>query len=123
MIGHVATPKQPIDKPYSIASTKACIPTPFDPEKLNYNSWSALFKRFCKTYNVQHHLEAPSTASSTAPVDAHHDRNDSLVVIWIYSTIYPKLVDMRDMQHELLKPLSIYQEQSRPPCQSRLQGK
>nr|GEY05995.1 ribonuclease H-like domain-containing protein [Tanacetum cinerariifolium]GEY09714.1 ribonuclease H-like domain-containing protein [Tanacetum cinerariifolium] len=43
-------PKQPIDKAYSITSIKACIPTPLDLDKLNYNSWSLLFQQFCKTY-------------------------------------------------------------------------
>ncbi|GKA29286.1 WRKY family transcription factor [Tanacetum coccineum] len=86
-------PKQAIDKAYSIASIKACIPTPFDLDKLNYNSWSFLFKRFCRTYEVQHHLEAhPTTATSV--IDPLHESNDSLVVMWMYSTISPKLVEM-----------------------------
>ncbi|GJX25510.1 Toll/interleukin-1 receptor domain-containing protein [Tanacetum coccineum] len=86
-------PKQPIDKAYSIASIKACIPTPLDLDKLNYNSWSSLFKRFCRTYEVQHHLEAlPTTATSVN--DPLHESNDSLVVMWMYSTISPKLVEM-----------------------------
>ncbi|GJS39212.1 hypothetical protein Tco_0564255 [Tanacetum coccineum] len=59
------TTKQPIDKAYSIASIKACIPTPLDLGALNYNSWSSLFKRFCKTYKVHHHLKAPSTTSTS----------------------------------------------------------
>ncbi|PWA56868.1 hypothetical protein CTI12_AA414970 [Artemisia annua] len=86
-------PKQPIDRAYSIASIKACIPSPLDLDKSNYNSWSALFKRFCKSYDVQNHLVAPSTTSSSV-VDPLHASNDSLVVMWIYSTISPKLVDM-----------------------------
>ncbi|GJW99365.1 ribonuclease H-like domain-containing protein [Tanacetum coccineum] len=96
MTGSAIPTKQPINKAYSIASIKACIPTPFDQDKLNYNSWSALFKRFCKTYDVQHHLDAPptTTTTSTAPVDPYNNVNDSLVVIWMYSTISPKLVDM-----------------------------
>ncbi|PWA70396.1 hypothetical protein CTI12_AA289390 [Artemisia annua] len=88
------TPKQLIDRAYSLASIKACIPNPLDLEKLNYNSWSALFKRFCKTYGVEHHLNAPSTSTSTAPIDPNHDTNDSLVVMWMYSTLSPKLADM-----------------------------
>ncbi|GJS76143.1 putative nucleotidyltransferase, ribonuclease H [Tanacetum coccineum] len=83
----------PIDKAYSIASIKACILTPLDLDKLNYNSWSSLFKRFCKTYEVHKHLEAPATTTAST-VDPLHDSNDSLVVMWIYSTISPKLVDM-----------------------------
>ncbi|GKA93518.1 WRKY family transcription factor [Tanacetum coccineum] len=86
-------PKQPIDKAYSIASIKACIPTPLDLDKLNYNSWSSLFKRFCRTYEVQHHLEAPPT-TATSVNDPLHESNDSLVVMWMYSTISPKLVEM-----------------------------
>ncbi|GJZ42626.1 hypothetical protein Tco_0589881, partial [Tanacetum coccineum] len=86
-------PKPPIDKAYSIASIKACIPTPLDLDKLNYNSWSSLFQRFCKTYEVHHHLAAPST-TATSTVDPLHDTNDSLVVMWIYATISPKLVEM-----------------------------
>ncbi|GJT81817.1 ribonuclease H-like domain-containing protein [Tanacetum coccineum] len=85
--------KQPIDKAYSIASIKACIPTPLDLDKLNYNSWSALFQRFCRTYEVHHHLQAPSTTTTFA-IDSLHENNDSLVVMWMYSTISPKLVDM-----------------------------
>ncbi|GJY55718.1 WRKY family transcription factor [Tanacetum coccineum] len=88
-------PKQPIDKSYSIASIKACIPTPLDLDKLNYNTWSALFKRFCRTYKVQHHLDAPATTkTSNSTIDPLHESNDSLVVMWIYSTISPKLVEM-----------------------------
>ncbi|GJU32996.1 ribonuclease H-like domain-containing protein [Tanacetum coccineum] len=94
MVGDTPTPpKPPIDKAYSIASIKACIPTPLDLDKLNYNSWSSLFQRFCKTYEVHHHLAAPST-TATSTVDPLHDTNDSLVVMWIYATISPKLVEM-----------------------------
>ncbi|GJR29230.1 ribonuclease H-like domain-containing protein [Tanacetum coccineum] len=69
-------PKQPIDKAYSIASIKACIPTPLDLDKLNYNSWSALFQRFCRTYEVHHHLEAPPTTTPST-IDLLHETNDS----------------------------------------------
>ncbi|GJW07177.1 ribonuclease H-like domain-containing protein [Tanacetum coccineum] len=88
-------PKQPIDKAYSIASIKACIPTPIDLDKINYNAWSTLFKRFCCTYEVQHHLDAPATTeTSNSTIDPLHESNDSLVVMWMYSTISPKLVEM-----------------------------
>ncbi|PWA36612.1 hypothetical protein CTI12_AA598420 [Artemisia annua] len=87
-----SNPKPPIDRAYSIASIKACIPTPLDLDKLNYNSWSSLFKRFCKAYDVLHHLDA--TSSSASANDPSYESNDSLVVMWIYSTISPKLVDM-----------------------------
>ncbi|GJV99384.1 WRKY family transcription factor [Tanacetum coccineum] len=80
---------------FLFASIKACIPTPLDLDKHNYNSWSAFFKRFCKTYDVHHNLEAPSTSTSTSTVvDPLHESNDSLVVMWIYSTISPKHADM-----------------------------
>ncbi|GKC66278.1 hypothetical protein Tco_1098876 [Tanacetum coccineum] len=79
-----------MDKAYTIASIKACIPTPLDLDKLNYNSWSELFKCFCKTYNVDNHVAA-TTSSST---DTDFASNDSLVVMWIYATISSKLVDM-----------------------------
>ncbi|GJU48129.1 hypothetical protein Tco_1217684 [Tanacetum coccineum] len=43
-------------------------------------------------------LNAPSsslsTSTSTVIIDPRHDTNDSLVVMWIYSTISPKLIDM-----------------------------
>ncbi|GKC00478.1 WRKY family transcription factor, partial [Tanacetum coccineum] len=88
-------PKQPIDKAYSIASIKAYIPTPLDLDKLNYNAWSALFTRFCRTYKVHHHLDAPTTTeTSNSTIDPLHESNDSLVVMWMYSTISPKLVEM-----------------------------
>ncbi|GKB23290.1 WRKY family transcription factor [Tanacetum coccineum] len=93
MMGETPPPKQPIDKAYSIASIKACIPTPLDLDKPNYNSWSSLFHRFCKTYEVHHHLDTPPT-TITSTADPLHDLNDSLVVMWIYSTISPKLVEM-----------------------------
>ncbi|PWA43525.1 hypothetical protein CTI12_AA536370 [Artemisia annua] len=104
-------PKQPIDKAYSITSIKAYIPTPLDLEKLNYNFLSNLLKRFCKTYYVHHHLEAPSsTSTGTAPIDPYHDTNDSLVVMWMSSTISPKLVDMviddSTTAHEVWKRLT-----------------
>ncbi|PWA82611.1 hypothetical protein CTI12_AA174010 [Artemisia annua] len=67
-------------------------PHPLDLDKLNYNSWSSLFKRFCKAYDVLHHLDASS--SSTSAANPLYESNDSLVVMWIYSTISPKLVDM-----------------------------
>ncbi|GKE93750.1 hypothetical protein Tco_1574845, partial [Tanacetum coccineum] len=72
---------------------KACIPTPLDLDKPNYNSWSSLFHRFCKTYEVHHHLDTPPT-TITSTADPLHDSNDSLVVMWIYSTISPKLLEM-----------------------------
>ncbi|GKE17283.1 Toll/interleukin-1 receptor domain-containing protein, partial [Tanacetum coccineum] len=93
MTGPNTQPKQPIDKAYSIASIKACIPTPLDLDKLNYNSWSALFQRFCRTYEVHQHLEVPSTTATSA-VDLLHETNDSLVVMWMYLTISSKLVEM-----------------------------
>ncbi|PWA82026.1 hypothetical protein CTI12_AA181860 [Artemisia annua] len=93
MTGDSQPPKQPIDKAYSIASIKACIPSPLDLDKLNYNSWSNLFKQFCRTYDVVHHLDKPA-AASTSQTDPYHETNDSLVVMWMYSTISPKLVDM-----------------------------
>ncbi|GKE19514.1 WRKY family transcription factor, partial [Tanacetum coccineum] len=86
-------PKTPIDKAYSIVSIKVFIPTPLDLDKLNYNSWNLLFKRFCKTYEVHHHLDVPST-TTTSTIDPLDESNDSLVIMWIYSTISPKLVDM-----------------------------
>ncbi|GJU84110.1 WRKY family transcription factor [Tanacetum coccineum] len=58
-------PKQPIDKAYSIASIKA----------------------------FHNHLEAPPTTESST-IDPLHETNDSLVVMWMYSTISPKLVEM-----------------------------
>nr|GEV40813.1 NBS-containing resistance-like protein [Tanacetum cinerariifolium] len=54
---------------------------------------SSLFKRFCHTYKVQHHLEAPPI-TATSVYDPLHELNDSLVVMWMYSTISPKLVEM-----------------------------
>ncbi|PWA71279.1 hypothetical protein CTI12_AA285250 [Artemisia annua] len=93
MTGDNPPPKQPIDKAYSIASINACIPSPLDLDKLNYNSWSNLFKRFCRTYDVVHHLDKPASTSTSQP-DPFHETNDSLVVMWMYSTISPKLVDM-----------------------------
>ncbi|PWA57355.1 hypothetical protein CTI12_AA410120 [Artemisia annua] len=93
MTGDTTPPKQPIDKAYSIASIKACIPSPLDLDKLNYNSWSNLFKRFCKTYDVHQHLEEQASTSTTTS-DPVYASNDSLVVMWLYSTISPKLVDM-----------------------------
>ncbi|GJY93474.1 WRKY family transcription factor [Tanacetum coccineum] len=93
MTGETPPLKQPIDKAYSIANIKACIPTPLDLDKLNYNSWSLLFQRFCKTYEVHHHLDAPR-ATNTSIIDPLHDSNDSLVVMWIYSAISSKLVEM-----------------------------
>ncbi|GJV34587.1 WRKY family transcription factor [Tanacetum coccineum] len=96
MTGKTPPPSQskpPIDKVYSIASIKACIPTPLDLEKLNYNSWSALFQRFCRTYEVHHHLEAPPTTTPST-IDPLNETNNSLVVMWMYSTISPKLVEM-----------------------------
>ncbi|PWA62390.1 hypothetical protein CTI12_AA359560 [Artemisia annua] len=108
MTGDIVPPKQPIDKAYSIASIKACILSPLDLDKLNYNSWSNLFKRFCKTYDVHHHLEAPASTSTAQP-DPLHDTNDSLVFMWMYSTISPKLVEMviddSTMAHEVWKKL------------------
>ncbi|PWA52491.1 hypothetical protein CTI12_AA453920 [Artemisia annua] len=93
MTGDTIPPKQPIDKAYSIACIKACIPSPLDLDKLNYNSWCNLFRRFCRTYDVLHHLTKPATATSSQ-TDPFHDTNDSLVVMWMFSTISPKLVDM-----------------------------
>ncbi|GKF33285.1 WRKY family transcription factor, partial [Tanacetum coccineum] len=55
MAGDTPTPpKPPIDKAYSIASIKACIPTPLDLDKLNYNSWSSLFQRFYDVDSTAH---------------------------------------------------------------------
>ncbi|PWA54856.1 hypothetical protein CTI12_AA432220 [Artemisia annua] len=108
MAGDTLPPKQPIDKAYSIASIKACIPSPLDLDKLNYNSWSNLFRRFCRTYDVHHHLDAPASTGTSSP-DPLHETNDSLVVMWIYSTISPKLVDMviddSTKAHEVWKKL------------------
>ncbi|GJS24678.1 Toll/interleukin-1 receptor domain-containing protein [Tanacetum coccineum] len=47
-----------------------------------------------QTYEVHHHLEPPSTTTTTSTIDPLHESNDSLVVMWIYSTISPKLVEM-----------------------------
>ncbi|GKD14613.1 hypothetical protein Tco_1199020, partial [Tanacetum coccineum] len=77
MMGETPPPKQPIDKAYSIASIKACIPTPLDLDKPNYNSWSSLFHRFCKTSEVHYHLDTPPT-TITSTADPLHDLNDSL---------------------------------------------
>lgn len=108
MTGDNTLPKQPIDKAYSIASIKACIPSPLDLDKLNYNSWSNLFKRFYKTYDFHKHLE-PTASTSTSPPDPFFDTNDSLVFMWIYSTIFPKLFDMviddSTSAHEVWKKL------------------
>ncbi|PWA49388.1 WRKY family transcription factor [Artemisia annua] len=86
-------PKQPIDKAYSIASIKTCIPSPLDLDKVNYTSWNNLFKWFCRTYYVVHHLDKPAS-TSTSQADPYHATNDPLVVMWMYFTISPKLGDM-----------------------------
>nr|GEU31584.1 WRKY family transcription factor [Tanacetum cinerariifolium] len=64
-LGETPPPKQPIDKAYSIANIKA----------------------------FHHHLDTPPT-TITSTADPLHDSNDSLVVMWIYSTISSKLVEM-----------------------------
>ncbi|PWA95704.1 zein-binding domain-containing protein [Artemisia annua] len=46
-----------------------------------------------RTYDVVHHLDKPASTSTSQP-DPYHETNDSLVVLWMYSTISPKLVDM-----------------------------
>ncbi|GJY63509.1 putative reverse transcriptase domain-containing protein [Tanacetum coccineum] len=56
----------------SIYGIKACILTPLDLDKLNYNSWSSLFERFLRTYKVQHHLESPPTTDTSSVVDSTH---------------------------------------------------
>nr|GEY66397.1 ribonuclease H-like domain-containing protein [Tanacetum cinerariifolium] len=45
-------------------------------------------------YDIHHHLEAPLDTTSTSTIDPLHDSNNSLVVMWMYSTISPKIVDM-----------------------------
>ncbi|PWA37042.1 hypothetical protein CTI12_AA594320 [Artemisia annua] len=59
-------------------------------------------------YDVHHHLDTPASTSTTPP-DPLHDTNDSLVVMWMYSTISTKLVDMviddSTTAHEVWKKL------------------
>ncbi|GJV42363.1 WRKY family transcription factor [Tanacetum coccineum] len=61
--------------------------------QLDDTARNSLFQHFCKTYEVHHHHDAPPTTIAST-VDPIHETNDSLVVMWIYSTISPKLVEM-----------------------------
>ncbi|GJT42665.1 hypothetical protein Tco_0951380 [Tanacetum coccineum] len=87
MTGFMNSNKETIDKAYSIGSIKTCIPSPL--MLISYNTWNELCKRFC-THGLDKHLA--STASSTPTPE--FAKTGSLVVMWLYATVSPKLVDM-----------------------------
>ncbi|PWA51548.1 hypothetical protein CTI12_AA443210 [Artemisia annua] len=72
------------------SNTLVEVETPYQPNNRLIRPTQSLASR---TYDVAHHLEKPAS-TSTSNTDPHHETNDSLVVMWMYSTISPKLVDM-----------------------------
>ncbi|GJW62496.1 ribonuclease H-like domain-containing protein [Tanacetum coccineum] len=78
------------DKPYGITNIKTYIPLVLDLDELNYDSWSELFTLHCRSFGVLQFIDGTSTSADQA--NDEWAKLDSLVKLWIFSTISKPLL-------------------------------
>lgn len=79
-------------KAFGVTNIKSYIPIILDFDKLNYNSWRELFETHCISFEVMGHLDGRSLPKDAG--DQAWKHLDSLVKMWIYSTIKPNILHM-----------------------------
>ncbi|XP_071687482.1 uncharacterized protein [Rutidosis leptorrhynchoides] len=73
------------------------VPIKLELETSQYNSWSELFRTYCKAHDVLAHLtsETIPVSSSSKAVEITQetwDRHDAIVLQWIYATLLTELL-------------------------------
>ena len=81
-----------IEKPYAITDLKMYITLIFDLDPLNYASWCGLFETRCNGFNMSDHLQEANDKTSATSDNAQWNQVDSIVKMWIYRTIYSRLL-------------------------------
>ncbi|GKF65481.1 Myb-like protein P, partial [Tanacetum coccineum] len=87
-------PSQPInmEKPFGVSNIKAHVPLVLDLEQLNYDAWSELFTAHCLSFGIQGLLDGSYACTTSNAVE--WKKLDSLVKVWIYSTISTSLLQI-----------------------------
>lgn len=80
------------EKPFGVTNIKSSMPIVLDLEELNYTSWRRLFETHCESFDVDGHLNGKSLPKN--PKDLAWKKLDSLIKMWIYSTIKPNILNM-----------------------------
>ncbi|GKB02510.1 hypothetical protein Tco_0830599, partial [Tanacetum coccineum] len=78
------------EKPYGITNIKTYIPLVLDLDELNYDSWSELFTLHCRSFGVLQFIDGTSTSADQT--NDEWAKLDSLVKLWIFSSISKHLL-------------------------------
>jgi len=81
-------------KAFGITNIKSHIPLTLDLDRLNYDSWRELFYTHCEGYDVNDHIDGTHDAPATSPTENEWKKVDSIVKMWLYSTISQALLQM-----------------------------
>ncbi|XP_058776938.1 uncharacterized protein LOC131651283 [Vicia villosa] len=89
----IPTTISPIHPALTVSNITNFIKVTLDIEKIQYNTWSELFKIHAQSYEVLNHIIPPSTIVSTSSPSLKEidpslwKRLDAIVLQWIYGTI------------------------------------
>ncbi|GKC24776.1 Myb-like protein P [Tanacetum coccineum] len=81
-----------MEKPFGVSNIKAHVPLVLDLEQLNYDAWSELFTAHCLCFGIQCLLDGSYACTTSNAVE--WKKLDSLVKVWIYSTISTSLLQI-----------------------------
>ncbi|XP_071689538.1 uncharacterized protein [Rutidosis leptorrhynchoides] len=82
----------PLHKAYSITNIKSHIPLILTLDHLNYDAWTDLFETHCIGFDVIDHIDN-TYDKRPPPTDPEWVKLDSIVRMWIYSTISPDVLE------------------------------
>ncbi|XP_071727490.1 uncharacterized protein [Rutidosis leptorrhynchoides] len=82
----------PLHKAYSVTNIKSHIPLILNLDHLNYDAWTDLFETHCIGFDVIDHID-DTYDNQTRPTDPEWVKLDSIVRMWIYSTIAPEVLE------------------------------
>ncbi|GAU11418.1 hypothetical protein TSUD_344090 [Trifolium subterraneum] len=94
----IQTAISPIHPALTVSNITNFIKVTLDIEKIQYNTWSELFKIHARAYEVLDHIIPPSPTDSTASSSLKETdpslwkRLDAIVLTWIYGTISTDLL-------------------------------
>ncbi|GAU42814.1 hypothetical protein TSUD_288420 [Trifolium subterraneum] len=105
----IQTTISPIHPALTVSNITNFIKVTLDIKKIQYNTWSELFKIHAQAYEVLYHIISPSPTDSTSSPSlketdpALRKRLNAIVLQWIYGTI------STDLLHTIIEPNSATQ--------------
>lgn len=84
-------PSNQNEKAFGVTNIKFHVPILLNFDALNYDHWKELFETHCEIFEVDNHLKGTKRKNVD---DQTWKKMDSLVKVWVYSTVKPDVLGM-----------------------------